>query len=150
MGGEGSGRYRLHDREKIAEELIEWAKQPESTNLCKFCCTREPPMNPRKMSEWADEDDFFKEAYETAKAFIGGRREELLSKGKLHVKAYDLNATTYDYFLKEEKKIQGEIAEDIRARSLKGDARVAEEERQKVMDSIQRNKNPIRNDNNHV
>jgi len=100
------GRPREHDRDQIALELIEWAKQPDSINLCKFCCTREPPLNPRRITDWAKECDNFRGAYDTAKAFLGARREEWLNQEHLHVKAYDLNATTYDIFLKEEKQDQ--------------------------------------------
>lgn len=101
-----SGRPREHDREKIGQELIEWAKQPNSINLNKFCCTRDPPLWPCQLSIWADECPIFRKSYETAKAFLGWRREEWLSAETLHVKAYDLNAATYDYFLKKEKRDQ--------------------------------------------
>lgn len=97
------GRPRIHDREQIALDLIEWAKQPDSINLNSFCCSREPPLAPSKISQWAKECDRFRQAYEAAKAFIGARREEWLHSDHLHVKAYDLNASVYDHFIKEEK-----------------------------------------------
>ena len=98
------GRPRTHDRDQIAKELIEWAQLPDSINLCGFCCSRQPPIAPQRITQWASECDHFQEAYWQAKAFIGARREVLLSKDKLHVKAYDLNARTYDEFLKQEMK----------------------------------------------
>lgn len=100
------GRPREHNREKIAQDLIEWAKKDDSLNLNKFCAYYEPIIPPSKITLWAKEDDNFREAYESAKSFIGFRREEKLNKQELHVKAYDLNATTYDYFLKEERMQQ--------------------------------------------
>ena len=99
-----SGRLRMHDREQIAKDMIEWAKLDTSTNLNGFCATREPPMAPSKVTLWAKEDDFFRQAYEATKAIIGMRRERNLSNGSLHTKAYDLNAKVYDHFLKEEWK----------------------------------------------
>ena len=51
---------------------------------------------------WAKENDDFRESLECAKASLGARREEWLSTEMLHSKAYDMNARTYDYFLKEE------------------------------------------------
>jgi len=108
------GRPRMHDRNQIAKDLIEWAKLDDSINLNAFCCSREPFINPRKISEWAKEDDWFKEAYETAKAFIGARRERKLNTNQLHVKAYDLNATVYDHFLKEEKRQQAEFESNLK------------------------------------
>jgi hypothetical protein len=97
-----AGRPREHDREQIAKDLIEWAKKPDSINLCKFCAYYEPIIPPSKMSAWALESTEFRQSYDAAKMFLGFRREEWLNKEQLHVKAYDLNAKTYDYFLKEE------------------------------------------------
>lgn len=98
-----AGRPREHDRDQIAIDLIEWAKLPDSINLNGFCCSREPPLSPSKIGDWARECDKFRGAYLAAKAFLGNRREKLLSENKLHTKAYDLNASVYDLFLKEER-----------------------------------------------
>lgn len=107
------GRPREHNREDIALELIEWAKREDSINFNKFCCTREPPIPATKLLLWAKEDDNFRMAYETAKAFLGFRREEWLSKEQLHVKAYDLNATVYDLIAKDEKIENMKMASDL-------------------------------------
>ena len=98
------GRPRIHDRDQIALEMVEWAAQDTSINLNKFCCTRKPTIAPSIITTWAKEDDKFRIAYETAKGFLACRREEWLSHEQLHVKAYDLNATNYDHFLRDEKK----------------------------------------------
>ncbi len=113
------GRPREHNRDQIAADLIEWAKKPDSINLCKFCCSREPPLNPRKLSDWAKECDNFRGSYDTAKAFLGARREEWLNQEHLHVKAYDLNAANYDYFLKEEKQDQQKYESLLKADEAK-------------------------------
>ena len=96
------GRPREHDRKEIAEKLVTWAKLDNSLNLCAFCCLNEIP--PSRLAVWARECNQFCIAYELSKSFIAVRREQKLSSGELHVKAYDLNASTYDYFLKEEKR----------------------------------------------
>lgn len=96
------GRPREYHREFIAHELVLWAKKPSSINLCEFCADKMLP--PSKLSIWAKECPEFRKSYELAKCFLGNRREKYLSDEILHVKAYDLNATTYDYFLKEEKQ----------------------------------------------
>ncbi len=114
-----NGRPREHDRDQIALDLIEWASKPDSINLCKFCCTRTPPLNPRKLSDWAKECDNFRGSYDTAKAFLGARREEWLNQEHLHVKAYDLNAANYDYFLKEEKQDQQKYESLLKADEAK-------------------------------
>ena len=98
------GRPREHDRLAIAYKLIEWAKLPDSINLNKFCTnTCNPPISPQNITLWASECEHFREAYEIAKGFIASRREEWLHSELLHVKAYDLNASFYDHFIKQEK-----------------------------------------------
>ncbi len=109
------GRHREHDRQQIAKDLIEWARKDTSINLNEFCCTHDPIIVPSKLSQWAKDDDFFRQAYESAKAFIGYRRERKLSNNELHVKAYDLNATTYDYFLKEERMAMAKYESSLKA-----------------------------------
>lgn len=96
-----SGRLREHDREKIAKDLVIWAQQSDSINLNGFCAIK--LIAPSKLSEWAKQDDFFREAYEISKSILAERRELFLSSDRLHVKAYDLNAGVYDRFLKEER-----------------------------------------------
>ena len=100
------GRPQKHDREQIAIDIVEWAKKDDSINICKFCATYNPPIPPSMITRFKNESIEFRQAYETARAFLGFRREEWLNQEHLHVKAYDLNATTYDYFLKEEKQEQ--------------------------------------------
>lgn len=101
-----SGKPKLWDREKVFSDLIEWAKQPDSINLNKFCATYDPPFSPTKLHDWLKESDEYREAYSIAKSFLGFRREEKLTQGLLHQKAFDLNATVYDLFLKEELRDQ--------------------------------------------
>lgn len=107
------GRPREHDRDQIANELIEWAKLDDSINLNGFCCTREPPIAPSKLTVYSNECPRFRQAYELAKAFLGNRRERKLSNNELHVKAYDLNAAVYDYYLKEEKRDQARFEAEL-------------------------------------
>lgn len=108
------GRPKEWDKKKVADELIEWAKQPDSINLCKFCALHDPIIPPSYFGVWAKEDEYFSTAYEAAKSFLGFRREEWLNGEALHVKAYDLNAKTYDFFLKEEARKQAEFESSLR------------------------------------
>lgn len=105
-------RPREHDRMQIAKDLLEWAKQSDSINLNKFCANN--LIAPSKLSLFAKEDEIFRQAYELSKAFIAYRREEWLNQESLHVKAYDLNAATYDYFLREEKRLQAEFEANLK------------------------------------
>ncbi len=108
------GAPRLHNRDQIALDLIEWAKKEDSINLNKFCCYYVPPFAPSKITLWSNEDDKFREAVELAKSYLGFRREEWLNEEKLHIKGYDLNAETYDYFLKEEKRLKSKFESNLR------------------------------------
>lgn len=110
------GRPIERDRKKIAKELLEWAKLSDSINLCKFCCTRDPPLAPSKLCHYAKEDENFRQTYETAKSYLGARREYLLTNNQLHVKAYDINSSTYDYFLKEERREDAKYNSDLKVK----------------------------------
>lgn len=110
-------RPRKHDREKLAEELVLWAKKPDSINLNKFCAMN--LIAPSKIAFWAKDDEEFRTAYEIAKSFLAYRREELLNLDELHVKAYDLNATTYDFFLREERRQQAQFEAELKAQEDK-------------------------------
>ncbi len=114
------GRPREHDRDKIALDLIEWAKLPDSINLCKFCAINN--IQPANITHWSNDDNKFRQAVELAKAYLGYRREELLNSNKLHVKCYDLNSSTYDYFLKEERRIQSEYASYLKTQENASEA----------------------------
>jgi len=106
------GAPRIHNREQIAIDLVEWARKSDSINLCKFCALYNPPIIPSVLLRWCKEDDSLRLAYECAKSFLGFRREENLNKGALHVKAYDLNAHVYDMFLKAERDEQSSSEND--------------------------------------
>ena len=95
-----SGRLRTHDRDQIAVDMIEWALLEESTNLNGFCGIKR--IAPSKTSQWAKEDEFFRQSLEITKAILADRRERMLSAGLLHVKGYDLSARAYDYFIRED------------------------------------------------
>lgn len=96
-----NGRPREYDLKKVAKDLIEWAQKDDSWNLCGFSADFLIPA--ATVLRWKDEDPDFREAFDIAKNILGKRRERDLSRGKLHVKAYDLNATCYDKYLKDER-----------------------------------------------
>ena len=104
-----AGRPREHDRQKIAHDLIEWAKKDDSLNVNKFCALYDPPFPTSKLSHWSKEEEEFRQSYEICKAHLAYRREEKLNSGELHVKAYDLSAAAYDYIIKEERQNHAEF-----------------------------------------
>lgn len=107
--GNNGGRPIERDRKEIAKQLLAWAKKEDSINLCGFCISLDPPLSPEKLSIYRDEDVEFRQSFFIAKAMLGERRERLLNKNKIHLKAYDLNARTYDYFLDEKKSLEAKI-----------------------------------------
>lgn len=108
------GRPREYDLKKIAADFLKWAATDDAININKFCALND--LTPTQMIRWKDADADFRIAYEKVRTWLAFRREERLSAGKLHVKAYDLNATVYDAFTREEKlamaKAESEIAKD--------------------------------------
>lgn len=109
-----AGRPRVHDRLQIAADLVEWAQQDTSINLCAFCADHKPPLPPSKITQWSKECELFRQAYEITVACLGARRERRLAEGTLHVKAYDLNASTYDYFLRLERRNIAEFEHSLK------------------------------------
>ena len=109
------GQPKKWDREKIFHDLLEWSKQDDSINLCAFCDIMDLP--PSMLVQFSKEEPEYVKAYELTKSRLGARRERKLSDTTLHVKAYDLNATNYDYFLREERKLQQEMEAKIKSQT---------------------------------
>ena len=112
------GRLRTHDREDIANKLVEWAQLDDSYNLNGFCAKNF--IVPEKLSQWAKEDDYFRQAYLYAKGCLGDRRERALAENKIHAKAYDANINVYDHFRKTESREEKEFDAAIGEKALEG------------------------------
>lgn len=110
------GRPREHDRSKIAQDMILWARKEDSLNLNGFCADCLIP--PQKLSEWAKEDSEFREVLWVVKSFLARRREKCVSEGTLHQKAYDLNAKVYDALIKEEHREQLAYEMQLKAQQI--------------------------------
>ncbi len=114
-----AGRPREWDRDQIREELLEWVTQDDAINLNKFCCTRNPPLDPSKISIWAKECDEFRKAYYMAKAFIAVKREEWVATERLHQSAYNRNSKVYDVFERDEGREEYAYQKEIDAKAGK-------------------------------
>lgn len=98
------GRPRKHDRTKVINDMLEWARKDTSLNVNEFCAWHvDPPIGPRMLSLWAKDDEEFLISYEAVKAFLAHRREKALQQGGLHVKCYDICAPAYDYVIYEQQ-----------------------------------------------
>lgn len=115
--GHGIGRPNEHDVHQIAVDLVVWSRKEDSINLCGFCAENEIP--PSLFSRWEKESDVFAKAFRIAKVAIGARRERKVSEGTLHSKCYDLNASVYDHFLRQEKRDQMEFEALLKAQEQK-------------------------------
>jgi hypothetical protein len=94
------GRPREWQREEIADTMLIWARKDRSFSLNGFCAEFE--IDPTKISLWAKQDGDFRNIYNIVKAIIADRRERGVLLGILHNRAYQNNAQTYDYFMREE------------------------------------------------
>jgi hypothetical protein len=134
------GRPRTRDRVKIAADLVEWAKKDENINLNGFCCEYEPPFSPQVLYEWAEEKDaegwLITESMRIAKAFLAKRREIKLNDGTLHSKAYDKNATAYDYIMKKDLQEQMEFESTLKQREMKSVSQADVERFESVMGQL--------------
>ncbi len=120
-------RPREHDRDQVALDMINWAQLDTSINLNEFCAINK--MSPSMIIRWSKENDLFRQSYELVKAHLAWRRENWLNSEALHVKAYDLNATNYDMFLRDERRAQAEFEAGLK---LQTDSQVPEVLNEKV------------------
>lgn len=100
LGNDGGRPGR--DLVELAADLVQWSTLDSSTNLNGFCALRSIP--PFKLSQYARENPVFRLSFDLSKAHLAQRREDYLGQGLLHVKAYDINASNYDYFLRDERR----------------------------------------------
>lgn len=91
------GRPRLYDPIKIAEELVEWSKHPESMNMAQFCSDR--GYLPKLIWRLEKECQDFEDAYTLAKLALAARRENYLNCEKLNYGAWQRYQRSYDPFL---------------------------------------------------
>lgn len=142
------GRPREWDRDKVAENLVEWAKKDTSINLNGFC--GENLLPPSKITLWAKECDNFRQAYEIAKALLGERRERYLEQERLHVKAYDMNAKVYDHFLKDESRDEKAFESKLKAQENIAASEDDVKRHQETLDQLKalRSDRNIENNNN--
>lgn len=101
-----------HDINEMMDALIEWVRKPTSLNLCGF--SAEHLISPRTVMHWAKTNPDFLRVYETVKAVLGERREQMLKTGELHKSAYDLNINTYDLYRKEECREEKQFESDLK------------------------------------
>lgn len=109
------GRPREHNREEIRIKMLEWVQaNPDELNLLAF--SEVVLIAPTVIIRWSKEDEMFRQTYDLVRAIIGIRRERALSNDTLHVKAYDLNAQTYDQYLKADRHEDMKYLSDLKSK----------------------------------
>jgi len=131
-----SGRLREHDREDIAIKMLDWCKEESSLNLCGFCAKYE--LDPDVVLRWSKQDEFFGRTYRIVKSTLGERRERKLKEGELHNKAYDLNAATYDLFLKDERQTEKKFESELASQIAQQGTEIQNEKFDKLCDEFRR------------
>lgn len=120
--GNNGGRQGL-DREKIAIEFIEWAKDnPEALTVPSFCAPR--GFSSDTMQTWAKESEEFRRAFNTGKELIGLNRLKATlvnkqndeDKSKLDKSIYMQTIGNYDLdiraYQREEKQFEASLKND--------------------------------------
>jgi hypothetical protein len=95
------GRPREYDAEKIADELVEWAKQEDSINIAQFCADR--GYLPGLIWRLEKESEDFSYAYTISRLKLAERRERMLNTDLLNYGAWQRYQRGYDPFLAKEE-----------------------------------------------
>ena len=82
--------------EKEAEDLLEWAKDPQSFSLERFTCYREEPYTRALMYDLANRSRIFSNAFIVAKEIVRQNREEACAKGEFSNVVYAKTCSFYD------------------------------------------------------
>lgn len=91
------GRPREYDPEKIANELLEWAKDESAINIAQFCADR--GYLPGLIWRIEKESEEFSYAYTISRLKLAERRERLMNADLLNYGSWARYQRGYDPFL---------------------------------------------------
>lgn len=92
-----AGRPREYDVDKIAEELMAWAKEEDSINIAQFCADR--GYLPALIWRLEKESEDFAYAYTISRLKLAERRERLMNHDMLNYGSWQRYQRGYDPFL---------------------------------------------------
>jgi len=98
------GRPREWDIDYLNQEILHWARLPNSLNINAFCHSLNPEIDPDYLLQLVKKNPEFSRTYRIVKTYLAARREEANSEKLLGEKAYVANLKHYDLFLKEFEK----------------------------------------------
>jgi hypothetical protein len=118
------GRPREWDTDYLMQEIIAWARLPDSLNINAFCCSLRPEIDPEYLRQLIVKDEVFSGVYRIVKAYLAVRREEANSERLLSNQAYASGLRVYDKFAeqqwKEELKFEKGLDKEIQTQDAFG------------------------------
>lgn len=109
------GRPPEYDPEYIMQEMLIWARLPDSLNISDFCTSVRPEIDPGYMKQLVNKSEEFSRVYRIVKAYLCGRRESAVSEKVLDTSAFNRCLHHYDQFVydhsKEEKIFESSLKE---------------------------------------
>lgn len=124
---------------KLGEKLVEWAAEKQKKGdpiRVRFCDWYTEEGFIRKQWEHMREKPEFQWYYEKARSILALRYVD----GTVNQSIAHRYLRMYDPELRDDEDITAEATEVRKAKALKGEARAAEEEKQKVLAEVQREK----------
>jgi len=115
-------RPREWDREYLLEELMAWARLPDSLNINAFCISLRPELDPQYLRHLVREDERFSAVYRIIKAYLACRREEANSEKLLSNQAYSSGLRVYDKFAEDQWKDELRFEKDLNKETQNQDA----------------------------
>jgi hypothetical protein len=115
-----AGRPQEWDVDFLADELLIWARLPNSLNINGFCISLVPEIDPEYFRALVRKHPSLSQAFRIAKAHLALRREEAHSEKLLSDKAFCINVKHYDTFVKFDI-----LDEEIQAEKRQHDSKLA-------------------------
>jgi hypothetical protein len=141
----GRPRTSIPEKEELialGEDLLAWASEKKKGELrCRWCeWYAKKHFFIRKQWKRMVDTEEFRPYYESAQVFLG----EKWIDGTINQSIAHRYLRIYDPELREEEDKDENDKELRKAASLKGEARAIEEERQKVLEEVNRNKRKLK------
>ena len=140
--GGGRPRTAIPEKEDLIElgkDLVAWASAPQKKGQpvrCRFCqWYTEKGFVCRQWKEFYDKPEF-SSYYEKARALLCSKFVD----GTIHPSIANRYLRIYDPEMRDEENKDLDAQELRKASALKGEARAQEQERQKVLEEVNRNK----------
>lgn len=142
----GRPRSAIPEKEELIQlgkELVQWASEKQKKGdpiRVRFCDWYTEQGFVRKQWEHMREKPEFQWYYEKARSLMALRYVD----GTVNQSIAHRYLRMYDPELRDDEDITADVDADRKAKALKGEARAAEEEKQKVIDEVQRNKRKLK------